>query len=119
ASPHEIELVVWLMTAAHGSVAVDEGVDIHFPPIELAILEHTHGTQTVEWHPQVAYVFGVFVQHGCGIRTTVGGLGKPCGPGHRDTTPGVFVSTRLAIPLVVEKPGGVGRFGCFDLSDSH
>ena len=43
----------------------------------------------------------------------------PCGTGHRDTTPGWFVSTRLAVPLVVEKPGGVGRFGCFDVSDSH
>ena len=48
ASPHEIELVVRLMTAAHGGVAVDEGVDIHFRAIGLAVLEHPHSTQTVE-----------------------------------------------------------------------
>ncbi len=36
------------MTTAHSGVAVDEGIDIHFPTIGLAVLEHTHGTQTVE-----------------------------------------------------------------------
>src|SRR5215831_5196022 len=105
ASPHEIELIVWLMTTAHGGVAVDEGVDIHFPAIGLAVLEHTYSPQTVECQPQVAHVFGVFTQHGCGIRTATGGRGEPGGMGHRDTTPGGFVAVRLAIPLVVKKPG--------------
>src|SRR5215475_15544908 len=106
------------MTTAHCSVAIDEGVDIHFPAIGLAILEHTHSPQTVECQPQVAREFGVFTQHGCGIRTAVGGRGEPGGTGHRDTTPGWFVATRLAVPLVVEKPGSVGRFGYFDVSNS-